>query len=224
MTPETLDMLAGWVGFILTLLIFSYLLADNFLYRLSVYIFVGVAAAFTAVVAVEGVLLPWLRGTVLAEGASGGQIVFGLIPVLIGLLLLAKASPRLSRLGNLGMAFLIGVGVAVALVGTVSGTLLPLVVSTGTLLGDTHTSLAGDLINGLVIILGTITTLLYFQYVTVRQPDGEPAPRPWLLRAGATIGQIFLIVTFATLYAGAILSSLTIFSERMAFLLAQGLG
>jgi len=38
------------------------------------------------------------------------------------------------------------------------------------------------------------------------------------------IGQIFLIVTFASLYAGAILSSLTIVSERIAFLLARVLG
>jgi hypothetical protein len=44
--------------------------------------------------------------------------------------------------------------------------------------------------------------------------------RPLPLRVAATLGQVFLIMTFASLYAGAILSSLTIVSERVAFLLA----
>lgn len=216
MTPETLDTVAGWVGLVLTLLIFSYLLADNFLYRLAVYVFVGVAAGYAAVVAVEGVLLPWLRGTLLSDNPDARQVILGAVPLGVGLLLLLKFSPRLSRLGNLGMAFLIGIGTAVALVGTVSGTLLPLI-------GATGASVADDLINGAVIILGTITTLLYFQYLSVRRPSGEIA-RPLPLRLAATVGQIFLIITFASLYAGAILSSLTIFSERLAFILAQVLG
>lgn len=213
MTPQTLDILAGWIGFILTLLIFSYLLADNFLYRSAIYMFVGVSAAFSAVVAVEGVLLPWLRGTLLATDAGTGSLVIGALPLVIGLLLLLKAVPRLAFLGNLGMAFMIGVGTAVALVGTISGTLIPLVYSVGTGIGD-------NLINGLIVILGAITTLLYFQYIAVRNPAGEMV-RPWPLRIAANIGQVFLIVTFAALYAGAILSSLTIVSERVAFLLAR---
>ncbi len=213
MTPQTLDVLAGWVGFVLTLLIFSYLLADNFLYRLTVYIFVGVAAAYTAVLAVEGVLLPWLRGTLFAPAPQAGQIVLGLIPLLVGLLLLLKAIPALAPVGNLGLAFLIGIGTAVALVGTISGTLIPQVYAAGADIGD-------NLINGLIIILGTITTLLYFQYLSIKRPDGEVA-RPLYLRVAGAVGQIFLIVTFASLYAGAILSSLSIVSERIAFLLAQ---
>jgi hypothetical protein len=211
-TPETLDVLGGWVGFVMTLLIFSYLLMDNFLYRLAVYVFVGVAAAYSVVVAVEGVLVPWLRGTLFAASPQVGQIAFGVIPLLVGLLLFLKSVPRLEVLGNLGMAFLIGIGTAVALIGTISGTLLPLVYSTGAFVAD-------DLINGVVIILGTITVLLYFQYLSVRRPDGQVV-RPLPLRVAATLGQVFLIMTFASLYAGAILSSLTIVSERVAFLLA----
>lgn len=216
MTPQTLDAIGGWVGFILTLLIFSYLLTDNFLYRLTVYIFVGVAAAYTGMVAVEGVLLPWLRGTLLAPAPQTGQIVLGLIPLLVGGLLLLKAVPALAPLGNLGLAFLIGIGTAVALIGTISGTLIPLVYSSGAAIGD-------DFVNGLILILGTITTLLYFQYLSVKTPEGEIV-RPLAVRVAGGIGQIFLIVTFASLYAGAILSSLTIVSERIAFLLARVLG
>ena len=106
------DTVGAIIGAVITLLIFSYLLSDNFLYRLSVYIFVGVAAGYAAVVAVEGVVLPWLRGTLLAPGANTGQIVLGVLPLLVGLLLLLKAVPRLAFVGHLGMAFLIGIGTA----------------------------------------------------------------------------------------------------------------
>lgn len=212
MTPETLELLSGWVGFVLTLLIFSYLLGDNFLYRLAVYVFVGVAAAYSAVVAVEGVLIPWINGTILSGGGAA-PLLIGLFPLAIGFLLLLKAVPRLTLLGNLGMAFMIGIGTAVALVGTISGTLIPLTTATGTAVVD-------NAVNGVVIVLGTITVLLYFQYLSVRN-DKDEVVRPLAIRLAGAIGQAFLIVTFASLYAGAILSSLTIVSERIAFLLAQ---
>ena len=46
------------ISFVLTLVIFSYLLADNFLFRMAVSVFVGLAAAFTTIVTVESVILP----------------------------------------------------------------------------------------------------------------------------------------------------------------------
>ena len=67
MTPETLDLIAGWVSLVLTLLVFSYLLGDNFLYRIAMHVLVGVAAGYAAIVAVESVLIPWLNDTLLAE-------------------------------------------------------------------------------------------------------------------------------------------------------------
>ena len=53
------------VSFVLTLMVFSYLLGDvpliGNLYRTAVYIFVGMTAAFTLVVTYEGVILPYLQ-------------------------------------------------------------------------------------------------------------------------------------------------------------------
>ena len=44
MTPDKLDLIAGWVSLVLTLMVFSYLLGDNVLYRLAIHVLVGVAA------------------------------------------------------------------------------------------------------------------------------------------------------------------------------------
>lgn len=202
-----------WAGFVFTLMVFSYLLGDNFLYRLAIYIFVGLSAGYIALVTVESVLLPWLNNTLLSSGADVGSRGLGLVPFIIGLLLFLKTSPRLGRLGNLGIAFIIAVGTAVALAGAIAGTLIPLA-------NSTSSAVALDPLNGFLIFLGVVSTLAYFQYLARRKPNGQ-VERRLLSRAVGVVGQGFVVITLGALYAGAILTSLTIFSERIAFILAR---
>lgn len=210
MTPDTLDLIAGWVSLVLTLMVFSYLLGDNVLYRLAIHVLVGVAAAYAAIVAVESVIVPWLNDTLLIEsGAYDDATVtalraLGTVPFLVGVLLLFKFSPRLAPVGNLGLAFVIGVGLAVALVGAVAGTIVPLVQEAGRSIEDSTR-------DGIVIIVGAITTLIYFQYFAVER--GGERKRPAALRALSGIGRVFVMLTLGALYAGAILTSITVFSD-----------
>lgn len=220
MTPETLDLIGGWVSLVLTLMIFSYLLGDNFLYRLAVAVLVGVAAGYVAVVAVESVIVPWVDATLLAEQGDMSDTTFrgvravGAMPFLIGALLLFKVSPRLAPVGNLGLAFLIGSGVAVAIFGAASGTIIPLARDAGNAAGE-------DVVEGVVMVLGVVTTLIYFQYLAAER--GGRIQRPRGLGPLASVGQAFVVVTLGTLYAGAILTSLTIFSgvfrDQLEFIL-----
>ncbi len=210
MTPEQIGL---WAGLILSLMIFSYVLGDNFLYRLAIAVFVGLAAGYVTIVTVESVLMPWLNATLLTRESSVGERLLGIAPFILGLLLLVKASPGVGRLGNLALAFLIGVGAAVALVGALTGTLLPLAVSTGRMANL-------DLINGFLLVLGVISTLLYFHYLGRRLPGGE-VRRALAIRFFGAIGEGFIVVALGALYAGAIITGLTIFSERLAFILSR---
>lgn len=202
-----------WAGFVLTLMIFSYLLGDNFLYRLAIYVFIGLSAGFITMVTVESVILPWLRGTLLAANPAPEAIVLGLVPLLIGILLLMKMTNRLGRLGNLGLAYIIGVGAAVALIGAISGTLLPLA-------GATANSVRQNTLSGFLIVLGVISTLVYFQYLARREQGGR-ARREVLVRAIGSVGHVVVVITLGALYGGAILSGLAVFSERIAFIVAR---
>jgi hypothetical protein len=191
-------------------MIFSYLLADNFLYRIAVHILVGVAAATVAIVAVESVLIPWINSTVLTEqGNRDAAIVtavrvMGVVPFLVGVLLLFKFSPRLAPVGNLGLAFLIGVGAAVAMVGALAGTVIPLAREASEAIND-------NAVNGIVILVGVITTLIYFQYWATERDGKVQRARPF--RSLAAVGQVFISVALGALYAGAILTSLAVFSD-----------
>lgn len=215
------DQIGLWAGFVLTLMVFSYLLGDNFLYRLAVYVFVGLAAGFVTIVTVESVLMPWIRVT-LIDGDLNGKLL-GAIPLILGLLLLLKGSRRFNRLGNLGLAFVVGIGAAVALVGAISGTLLPLATTTTV----TNSGAVGDdagvqLLNSFILVVGVVSTLVYFQYLARRVPGGGGETRRGLVvRAVGAVGQGFIVITLGALYGGAILSGLVVFSERIAFILAR---
>ncbi len=214
-----MEQIALWGGFILTLMVFSYILGDNILYRLAIYIFVGLVAGTITIVTVEGVLIPWINAAVI-QGDVGAQVV-GIIPLILGGLLMLKAVGRLHRLANIALAFVIGIGTAVAVIGAISGTLLPL--SSATANGVAQTS-AGDLVNSFLVVVGVVCTLFYFQYAARRIPGSMMTRRGLLVRSVAAIGEGVIVVTLGALYGGAILSGLVIFSERIASLLTRLLG
>lgn len=203
-------MTAG-IGFIislaLTLVIFSYLLGDNFLYRLAVSAFVGLAAAFTTIVTFQSVLLP-------LTNSGGTNALLLIIGGVLALLLLIKPIRSLRILTNISLGFLIAVGAAVAVVGAVSGTLIPLVSQTAEI---KLTNGLMTIISSLILIIGVVTSLLYFRYGARLNPQGE-IERGIIMKTVATIGQGFIVVTLGALYGAAILTSLTILTGQLEML------
>lgn len=202
------------LSFTLTLLVFSYLLRDNVLYRLTIAVFVGIAAAFTTIVIVEGVLLPLEAPLTEFSGVDLlTYIVLYLgVPAVLTLLLLLKPLPAFKSLSNIALAYLIAVGTAAAIVGAIAGTLIPLTAQTV----RTGTDVIG-IINTVIVVIGVVTSLLYFQYTARQTVDGtteRPASVKWLAR----IGEGFIVVTLGAVYSAAILTSLTILTGQLSTL------
>lgn len=217
------------VSFILTLMVFSYVLGDlpliGVLYRTAVYIFVGMAAAFTLVVSYEGLILPYLQDIQNTETSwtalgSSADIYIFFTALLFGLLLLLKPVRSLAWLTNSVYAVVIVVGAAVAVVGALSGTLFPL-------LGETATipeNLVADidaLLDTLIIFVGTMTALFYFHY-QVRATGDAGGGQSQLARGFRQVGKAFIVTALGAIYASTLLSSLTILSERISFLFQFG--
>ncbi|MBN1287987.1 MAG: hypothetical protein JXB47_21495 [Anaerolineae bacterium] len=203
------DFVAGVISFVLTLMVLSYLIGDNPLYRIAVSLFVGASAGFIAMTVTEWLWNYWVKSVILGPETGPAQRLLGVMPLVFGLTLLFKFSRRMAKLGNLTVAYLVGVGTAVALVGIITGTLLPQVRAAGDVTGVGTD--AGQWVNGLIMAVGTICTLLYFQFVARRRPDGEMV-RPLPLRIAALVGQGFIVVALAALYAGAIVAGLSVFA------------
>jgi hypothetical protein len=219
------DQIAFLISFLLTLLVFSYLLGDNPLFRIVVYLFIGVSAGYAGAVAVWQVIIPNVVAP-LAQGLSGDVLLtlaLVLPPLLAGLLLLAKLSPRVAWLGNPTMAFLVGVGAAAAIGGALLGTLFPQVSSTVELF-DLQGARAGGVsagervFEGSIVLVGTVATLMYFHFGVQARPDHPPVRSRWI-EGAAWVGQIFIAITFGVLFAGVYTAALTALIERLDFLL-----
>jgi hypothetical protein len=208
------DLIGGALGFFFTIALLSYLIGDNPLYRVALHLFIGVSVGYVALVVIYQALLPRLFSPLISGASRGDWVVFGLaaIPLLLFVLLLLRLNPRFRGLGNLAVAFLIGVGTAVAIGGAVRGTLIPQVASTYNMRQYGLTPLV---FNGLIILVGTVATLLYFQFwMRGRAASGE-SQRVALLRYAGYVGQAFLMLTLGVIYGGMILSGMAILSERL---------
>jgi hypothetical protein len=200
-------------SFTLTLLIFSYLLGDNFLYRLAVSFFVGLTAAFTTIAVLRSVIIPYFIWS-----NTGDALVFAYIflpAAVLATLLLLKPIPALKSLTNVALAFLIAVGSAVALVGAVNGTIIPLIADTTVIEGDML-----SIVNGIIVLIGVVTSLLYFRYQAKLNPDGT-VTQGRIITVLRNIGQGFIVVTLGAIYATAILTSLTILTGQISILLGN---
>lgn len=230
MDPETITALADpiglVVGFLLTLMVLSYILGDNPLFRLAVYIFIGVASGYAAVLAFYNVIYFQVIRPLLENPAGNLALA---VPVLILFLwLLTKASPRLARLGNPLLAYLVGVGAAVALSGAVMGTILPQVGATIapfdlSLAPQTPdgqgTRLVSYIVGPVFILLGTVVTLGYFHFGVRPKGEGLPPQRPPLVENFIVpAGQLFIAITFGALFGGVYAAALAALVDRVGFL------
>ncbi|MBI4732608.1 MAG: hypothetical protein HY781_10905 [Chloroflexi bacterium] len=133
-----------------------------------------------------------------------------------------KLSPRTARLGNPSLALIVGVGAAVAVGGAVLGTLFPQIqavvndfdlpaISAG------WDKVLGTLGEAALMLLGTVGTLVYFQFSARNTPGGPQ--RGKIVNLLGWVGQVFVAITFGVLFAGALAATMTALIERMNFLL-----
>ncbi len=222
------------IAAVLTLFVFSYLLGDNVLYRLAEHIFVGVTFGYAAVLVVHQVLVPRLV-IPLADlahewnASSLGdwrRLALLLVPLVLGLLLLTKARSRagpVSRLGNVSVSLILGVGAALAIGGALLGTLLPQVDATADITRTTarYGPVLG-LISGPVILVGAVGVLLHFH--ASRGGDNPLAgARDRLVQVWGRLGRWFVLIAFAGILATTFMSRLSLLIGRIQFLL-QSIG
>ena len=215
------DLVAGIVAFVFTVMIFSYLIGDNPLFRIATYFFVGVSAGYVASVAFWQVIWPRLLFP-LVNGTPTEQIL-AIIPLVFSGLILMKASPRLSKLGSPALAYLVGASSAVVIGGAVIGTLVPQMLATINFF-DMRAAASHNvpfievIFNGGFILVGVVTSLAYFHFGARATQDGS-VRRMGLVELLAWFGRIFIAITLGVIFAGVYSAALTAFIERINFLL-----
>jgi hypothetical protein len=219
----TADLIGLWVAAILTLIVFSYLLADTSLFRLAEHVFVGVAAGYGILMAWYSVLSPRFAAF-LKEPSQNLAFAFW---CLVGLLLFVQRVRSLSWFSRVPVAYLFGVGTALAIGGALAGSLLPQLGALTISISPRHLG-GGE--SGLqlalyqvVLVIGALGVLLYFNFTTQK---GAPLSGIWLrvARTWGVWGKWMILIAFGAIFAGMITSRMTLLISRLQFLAGDWLG
>lgn len=209
--PAVIGALAGLA---LTLMVFSHLLGRNALYRVALNIFLGGSVGFALGVVTWEVLV--LR---IGVPLVVGQRWLVLVPLALGILLTLKLSVRRAYIGNVSVAFLAGVGAAVAIGGALLGSIVPLAGATARAASSgAWPFMPLGWLDAVLLVVGALSALVAFEHVG---RPGRPGRRVWSwpARAVGWLGRWFLVIAFGVLFGGAVTTALSIFIGRMQYLI-----
>lgn len=214
-----------WIAFAFTLMVYCYLGKDipflHFFYRVAVYVFVGVALGYGAVIAWHSVLSPRL----LLQLQDGKW--WYLVPLVFCLLLLSRVRRSWRGLGNITIAFLFGVGAALAVGGGLVGTLIPQTLATFVSLNPAHYEvraaaegrvLAFYVLEALFVVVGTISSLLYFHFTKSGETRRGARLRNQVVNLSAGVGKVFIMFTLGALFAATGISRISLLVDRVRFI------
>jgi hypothetical protein len=73
------------------------------------------------------------------------------------------------------------------------------------------------LVNGGIILVGTITSLAYFHFGARHRQNQAPVRQPWIEEL-SQIGQLFIAITLGVFFAAVYSAALAALVERLSFL------
>ncbi len=206
-----MNLIGGIVAGLLTIMVFSYLLGANPLWRIAQSLLVGVSVGYVTLVVLTQVIAPQVVRIVRPEaGIAPSDQWLAAVPVALGLLLLMRLAFPGAWPASFGLNLVVVVGAALALGGALAGAIVPQSLDTIRKLdfGNPYA-----LVGNIVLVAGVVCALAYFAFGA--RPNGE---RPAPIRTISVAGRWVLVIAF-----GAVLGSLatTFYAaliERLDFL------
>jgi hypothetical protein len=189
---------------ILTLAILSFLYRDNPFYKAAEFLLVGVTIGYTLVITWSNNIM-----SKLIEPLINDQQWHLVIPLVFGLLMFSRFSPRIANWSRLPLAVLIGSGAGAAIPAMLEARTLKQVSDTVTPLLD---SSGVPNFSAILILVGVICTLAYFYFS--HEHTG-------LLGRAAKAGTLFLMLFFGTTFGYTVMSRLSTLIGRVEFLLSD---
>jgi hypothetical protein len=175
---------------------FSFLWKENKVFRTFQHIYVGIAAGY-------GIVMQWkaIKNMAYTPLVTKGVYTW-IVPIVLGLMLFTRFFKQVNWLARWTVAFLIGIGSALAIkiletefVRQAQATFLPL-----------------NSFNNWLLVLGTLAALTYF-YFTVK-------PNPALTGA-AKLGRYVLMLAFGAGFGNAVMGRVSLLISRMQFLFGE---
>ncbi len=204
-----IDTLWTILGGLVTLAIFSFLYRDNPLYKMAEHVAVGVSVGFIIVTYYNTIFLPKIWDNVLHLGKYDY-----LIPLIFGLLLFTRFTPKHGWLSRWSLAFLLGASSGLSIPSTLEGRVLQQ--AEGTVRGlvalvpgsggsvDLGASLAA-----IFLVVGTLACLVFFLF-SVEHKGG--------VGRFAYFGRLCIMAGFGASFGYTVMARVSLLIGRVQFL------
>ena len=212
-----------WIAAFFTLAVMSFMYRDNPFYKVAESVLVGVSAAYWMVVGFWDVLVPNLLGkispgTVQAwaipglSGPEADQDLSYLVPLVLGVMLLWRLSPKGAWISRWPLAFVVGTTAGLRLVAFLHGdflaqirnTILPIAV-----MDQGGFDFWGSLEN-LILVVSVLCCLAYFFFSFEHKGA---------LGGAAKVGIWVLMITFGASFGYTVMGRIALVAIRFEFLL-----
>jgi hypothetical protein len=196
-----------WVAALLTVFIYTIAFKDNPFYRFAEHVLVGLASGYLFIVTWRFIydqsLAPLFTGK--------GMLVAG-VSLVLGVLIFTKFSKRLMWLSNLSIAVLVGTATGLTLRGYLFAQLLDQITASIVPIAKLQPF---DMVNTVLSLTITVGTLAYFLFSVEHRG---------VVGILAKIGRYGMMTAFGAAYGGTVMTRLTIFIQRIQYLLFTWLG
>ena len=203
MNVNIADVIGVWVGVFVTLMVLSFLYKENSFFRLTEYIFIGLASGYAFAASLR-LFINQALNPIFVDG----NLTF-IIPVALGALFYTQFTKKYSTLYRLPLSLSIGYGLGVTVwsvfaeffVRQVTATMLPIINGNALVTLD-----------NVVLVAGTILSLSYF--ILHREQKGV-----W---GGFTkVGRYFILATLGAVFGSTVLGRMAVIIQRVQFLLGD---
>lgn len=217
-SPFTSSGLVIWLGALATLAIFSFLFRENRVYRFAEHTLLGLGIGFGVATTITDILIPkwWTPLTVGMREQQWGVVALAMAQCSLGLLWYGLYSRRTVWLSRIVMGLTIGAGAGLAFKAEVNDKLPQIIASfKSPYVPASEATTFNNSINNTLFVLIMLAVLSYFFFSFEQKHP--------VVRAGARTGRFFLMITFGVFFGNAIMTRMSVFIERIWFLLTTWL-
>lgn len=216
------------VAGIATLAIFSFIIKENWFYRIFEHLFVGLAAGWGIVVTVKNFLWPVILSPMLGfdivqypDGTSSEQYnpyyYLYLLPMAFGLLYYTAYSRKYSWLSKLVIGVSLGASAGLAFQGffnqmlpQLESSFKPLIVFSDQAV-KTFSSIDWFASFSNLLFVFTLLSVMYYFFFTIRSPKG--------LSKISVSGRYLMMICFGAYFGSTVMARMALLVERLQFLL-----
>jgi hypothetical protein len=196
-----------WIAALLTIFAYSIIFKDNPLYKMAEHILVGLSAGYLFIVS-----LTYANDQSIQPFFTGKGLLVAGVSLVLGVLVFTKFFKRTVWLSNISIATLVGVATALSLRGHLTAQLIDQIKASVVPIASFQPY---DLFNTLLSLLLVASTVAYFLF-SVEHKGG--------VGVLAKIGRYGMMAAFGAAYGGTVMTRLTIFIQRVQYLLFTWLG